>query len=349
MEGTISNTTCSRRAFVKGAVALGLTGLGGMSKGSLFMPHIAEAMLVPVMLTPFRQDLSLDTYCLEKLIEFYGKSGAGGFFANCLSSEMYQLDRQEQLAITTLTVQRSGRNNPVVATGSFGENLEEKIQCIKQMKETGADSVILITSHFADKAQDTRVFLDHVLTVVNRTAGIPLGTYECPNPYKRLLSVSEFQVLNDTKRFTYHKDTSENIEQLAQKIKISKGGVYKVFNAHSGTAVSFVRGGGNGLSPIAGNFFPEVFSWICKHANNPGMSLQLEYIQQELIQAEKIVSLKYPLSAKYFLRKRGLPIQVNSRVRRDELTRNDVAALDKLYGDFDRWCNELGIAITKWT
>lgn len=340
------NYTCSRRAFLKGSFALGLTGLAGM-RHSLPMPRTVKPILVPVMLTPFREDLSLDTYCLEKLIEFYRKSGAGGFFANCLSSEMYQLDRQEQLTIAAITVKHSPSGIPVVATGSFGENLEDKIQCAKQMMDTGVDAVILITSHFADKGADARVFLDNLFTLVDRTPGIPLGTYECPSPYKRLLSASEFQLLTDTKRFTYHKDTSENIEQLTQKIAISNAGPYKVFNAHSGTAVPFIQRGGCGLSPIAGNFFPEIFSWICENAHKPDLSEQLAYMQQELIRAEKIVSLKYPLSAKYFLRKRGLPIQVNSRVRREELSKSDVAALDGLYSEFEVWCNELGIPLTK--
>jgi len=341
------NGACSRRTFLKGSFALGLTGLAGMNKESLPMPRTVEPVLVPVMLTPFRQDLSLDTYGLEKLIEFYRKSGAGGLFANCLSSEMYELTPQEQLTITAITVKHSRNDIPVVATGSFGGNLEDKIRCTKQTMETGVDAVVLITSHFADKEQETPVFLDNVLTLVDRTPGIPLGTYECPSPYKRLLDASAFQTLNDTKRFTYHKDTSENIEQLTQKIEISKGGPYKVFNAHSGTAVPFVQAGGNGLSPIAGNFFPEIFAWICKHAHKPDKSAQLVYMQQELIRAEKIVSLNYPLSAKYFLRKRGLPIQINSRVRRDELTKSDVAALDGLFGEFEIWCNKLGISPTK--
>src|SRR5690606_2129535 len=84
-DNPVSNT-CSRRAFVKGSFVLGLTGLVGMNRDLLPMPHTAKAVLVPVMLTPFHQDLSLDTYCLGKLIEFYRKSGAGALFANCLSS-----------------------------------------------------------------------------------------------------------------------------------------------------------------------------------------------------------------------------------------------------------------------
>src|SRR5690606_38521920 len=154
------NDTCSRRTFLKGSFLLGLTGLAGTNRESLPLPPTVNAMLVPVMLTPFREDLTLDSYCLEKLIEFYRRSGAGGLFANCLSSEMYQLNRQEQLHVAAITVKQVGNHIPVVATGSFGENLEDKIHCAKQMAETGVDAVVLITSHFADKGEDTRVFLD---------------------------------------------------------------------------------------------------------------------------------------------------------------------------------------------
>lgn len=349
MTGKLVNDAWSRRAFIKGSFALGLTGLAGMNAELLPTPKANRAVLVPVMLTPFHKNLSVDTYGLERLIEFYLKSGAGGFFANCLSSEMYQLNRQEQLDIASITVKHAGNDIPVVATGSFGKNLEDKILCTERMRETGVDAVVLITSHFADKGQDTGIFLDNILTLVDRTPGIPLGTYECPAPYKRLLSASAFQALNDTKRFTYHKDTSENIELLAQKIEISKNGPYNVFSAHSGTAVTFIQTGGSGLSPIAGNFFPEIFSWICEHAHQPDLSVKLGYIQQELVRAEKIVSRKYPLSAKYFLRKRGLPIQVNSRVRSEELTTSEVAALDELHGEFEIWCKELGIPLIKLT
>ena len=51
--------------------------------------------LYPVMLTPFNDDYSIDINALEELTEFYIKAGAEGLFANCLSSEMFQLTSEE--------------------------------------------------------------------------------------------------------------------------------------------------------------------------------------------------------------------------------------------------------------
>ena len=335
--------SCSRRSFLKGVMAVGAVSLLGRNIHQVPVGEVSRARLIPVMLTPYRQDLSIDTGGLEKLIEFYRKSGAGGFFANCLSSEMYQLSGEEQRKITAITVKHAGRTFPVVATGSFGDTMADKVACVKQMGDIGVDAVVLITSHFAQKGQDARVMMDNLLNLADQTQGVSLGTYECPTPYKRLLSADEYQELSDTGRFTYHKDTSGDIEQLREKIAISQGGAYRVFSAHAQTAVPFIQAGGSGLSPIAGNCFPEIFAWICKHGQQPEMSDQLTYIQQELIAAEEIVSLKYPLSAKYFLQKRGVPIEVNSRMQKRQLTTADTDALDKLYTKIETWRANLGI------
>jgi len=325
-------------------MAVGAVSLLGRNANLISANGAAGAKLIPVMLTPYRPDLSIDTSGLERLIEFYHKSGAVGFFANCLSSEMYQLSGEERRKITAITVQHAGRMLPVVATGSFGDTMADQVTCVKQMGDIGVDAVVLITGHFAEKGQDARVFMDNLLSLADQTKGISLGTYECPVPYKRLLSAAEFQELSDTGRFTYHKDTSGDIEQLKKKIAISEGGPYRVFSAHAQTAVPFIQAGGSGLSPIAANCFPEIFAWICKHGQQPELSDQLNYIQQELIAAEEIVSLKYPLSAKYFLRKRGIPIEVNSRMQNRQLTTADTETLDKLYNTVDKWRRDLGIS-----
>jgi 4-hydroxy-tetrahydrodipicolinate synthase len=49
------------------------------------------------------------------------------------------------------------------------------------------------------------------------------------------------------------------------------------------------------------------------------------------------------MSAKYFLRKRGLPIRTISRATALELTPRQKQTLDGIYDDFLRWCERLNI------
>ena len=50
-----------------------------------------ENKFVPVMITPFNLKAKVDFDAVSALIEFYLAAGVKGFFANCLSSEMYSL------------------------------------------------------------------------------------------------------------------------------------------------------------------------------------------------------------------------------------------------------------------
>ena len=50
-----------------------------------------EKKFVPVMITPFQHNGKIDLDNLSRLIDFYLAAGVKGFFANCASSEMYQL------------------------------------------------------------------------------------------------------------------------------------------------------------------------------------------------------------------------------------------------------------------
>ena len=99
------------------------------------------------------------------------------------------------------------------------------------------------------------------------------------------------------------------------------------------------------MSPISGNFYPEIIHWICKNANNPSKQSEADWIQQEITQTEKIISAGYPNSAKYFLRKRGLNIREGSRTRKDGLSVEQAKGLDQVYARFVGWCDRLNITV----
>src|SRR5690554_2243700 len=340
-----------RRTFLK-KIAL-LTGGGLLSSFPLRTSGLGNSMrnhkgkFVPVMLTPFKTDSSIDFDGLSQLVDFYFEAGAEGFFANCLSSEMYHLSDAERLAITDHVVKRVAGRASVVATGSFGKSLEEKAAFTKSINDTGVESVILISSHFVEREEADAVLIDNIEQFLELTGSIPLGTYECPSPYKRVISPDVYSFLLATGRFFYHKDTTESMEAMAVKLKLSQNSSFELYNAHSGTAAACIRAGAAGMSPISGNFYPEIISWICKNATDPRKQKDVEWIQSEILQTERTISTIYPVSAKYFLKKRGLAIQEVSRSNNRELTIEHRENLDQVYSRFLGWCDRLGIAVVR--
>ena len=79
---------------------------------------------IPVMLTPFLSDGNIDYPALTRLTELYLRAGASGLFANCLSSEMFELTNQERIQVIKHVINVVGNEVPVVATGTFGGEID---------------------------------------------------------------------------------------------------------------------------------------------------------------------------------------------------------------------------------
>src|SRR3982751_6964280 len=121
--------------------------------------RVTDKKFVPVMITPFNLKAKVDFDAVSRLVDFYLASGVKGFFANCLSSEMYSISEDERLELTSHIVRYVNGRVPVVATGSFGLTLEDKAEFTKQIYDTGIDAVILITGHYANVEDSDDVLL----------------------------------------------------------------------------------------------------------------------------------------------------------------------------------------------
>jgi 4-hydroxy-tetrahydrodipicolinate synthase len=306
-------------------------------------PNSNDKKFVPVMITPFLENGKIDFDGVSRLIDFYLATGVKGFFANCLSSEMYHLEKGERLALTRHVVNYVNGRVPVVATGSFGSTMSERVEFAKEIYQTGVSAVILITSHYATKEESDIVLLDNIERMLELTDNIPMGLYECPSPYKRIVSPEVFKSLLETNRLVYHKDTSIDREMIKAKLVLLKNSRLEFYDAHTENTVFSLQHGAKGMSAISGNFYPEILVWMCNHTKNPAKEKEVMWIQSELTKTEDLIAKAYPMSSKYFLSKRGVPVRQVSRSSTQPLTDQQKQTLDEVYQTFLGWCERLGI------
>jgi 4-hydroxy-tetrahydrodipicolinate synthase len=287
------------------------------------------------MLTPFKMNGAVDYFALEKLSAYYIDSGASGLFANCLSSEMYELDESERMKVVKTVVNAAAGAVPVVATGSFGRTLRDKADFIKKVHSIGVDAVIAITSLLAEQNESDEVFNRNVIELLSLTEKIPLGFYECPAPYKRVISPEQLRAFVATGRIIYHKDTCLNIEIIKRKVKATNKYNFGLYDAYMGHAVASLEAGAAGLSCIQGNFFPELIVWLCDHYNNDRLTAEVKHVQQFFLKNMKIMHLVYPTTAKYYLQQQGIDITTYTRSQNSrQLDSEIIMALDKLFGEY---------------
>lgn len=290
---------------------------------------------IPVMLTPFHEDGEIDFKGLCRLTELYVEAGASGLFANCLSSEMFELTENERLQVIKQTI-KSASGLPVVATGSFGNSLQEQADFVKKVYDTGADAVIILANAMADSQDSDEVFEDRMMALLDLTENIPLGLYECPVPYKRLVSADILSRLSRTGSVIYHKDTCLDIEQIKAKIKATEGQNFGLYDAYMVHAVDSLKAGSAGLSCIQGNYFPELIVWLCDNYNKEELSAEIQKVQDFLVKQMDVMHHVYPTVSKLFLQKRNFPISTFTRRNVGKISpavANDIETLYLAYKD----------------
>lgn len=298
---------------------------------------------IPVMLTPFLDNGDIDYEGLKALTELYLEAGAAGLFANCLSSEMFELTEEERINITQTVVNQVAGRVPVVATGTFGGPITEQAEFVKRIYETGVQAVIVITSLIAKEEESDDIFIGKGKELIDLTNDIPLGFYECPVPYKRLINSEILSELLKSGKIVYHKDTCLDEVEVSRRLAVGSEYKFGLYDAYMVNAVSSLKAGAAGLSCIQGNIYPELVVWICKNYNNPDRREDVEKVQQFFNDSMDLVHSAYPIIAKYALQKRGFSISLYTRREVGILTDDLKEKMDNLLNDIEQIQDQLGI------
>lgn len=267
--------------------------------------------LWPVMITPYHADGTIDWNGVDAVTDWYIDNGSAGLFANCLSSEMYHLTPDERIALVERVLRRAAGRVPVVATGNFGGSIAEQAASIQRMADTGVAAVVLLPNQFITQDQPDDALRAPLETLLVATGDITLGLYEVPVPYKRLISTDVTAWAASTGRFTYIKDTTCEPAAMRAKLAAAQGSPIRLFNAYTGGALESLNDGVAGLSPIAANCYPELFSWLCaNHATQPDKAAHLQRMLRVL---EAAICVQYVAAAKRIMGLRGVPIGTRCR------------------------------------
>ncbi len=287
----------------------------------------------PVMITPFAAEGDIDYQSLERLIDWYEQNGAQGLFAACQSSEVFFLSLSEREELVSFVKRHA--HVPVIASGHISDSADDQLHELRQMQRAGADALIMISNRLAPQDAPPEHFrraLDTLLDGLD--PDIPLGFYECPYPYKRLLSLDELKRLADSGRFAFLKDTCCDIERIRRRLEVLKGSPLHLFNANTSTLLSSLRAGAAGFSGVMTNFHPALYHWLlCNWRQKPQTA---EMLQSFLTCFSFIERQAYPVNAKYHLQAvehviddcytRTMPVDCLTPTYRDEVEQMNAAA-----------------------
>lgn len=261
------------------------------------MPLQKKAGLWPVMLTPFTDAGEVDYEALERLIDWYEKSGVDGLFADCQSSEIFFLSLGERVKLASFI--RRHAHVPVIASGHVSNAFSAQLEELKAIAATGVDALILITNRLVQPGRPMESIMPRVRAIMEVIPDVPLGFYECPYPFKRLITLDELRECRETGRFAFMKDTCCDIDTIAQRLEVLDGSDFKLYNANTTTCLESVRRGAAGFSGVMLNFHPDLYRFMLDNAES--RPEDAETVQAFLTMFSEIERQYYPVNAKYYL------------------------------------------------
>lgn len=261
----------------------------------------------PTMVTPYKKDGSVDYQGVEALVEWYWKKGCDGIFAVCQSSEIFFLTKEERVNIgktvvekakALASVDKSRKPMKVVVSGHVSDSFEDQVEELNAMANVGADALILITNRMdIENTTDEKWVADLHRLIERLPANMPLGVYECPKPYKRLLTKKMLEACKATGRFAFIKDTCCDAEMIKERIEVLKDCDIGLYNANAQTLLETLRAGADGYCGVMANFHPEIYKWLFDNADKK----EAELVQAFVCMTAFTESLAYPATAKYYL------------------------------------------------
>lgn len=277
------------------------------------------------MITPYTKNGDIDFETASKYVEFYYKAGLSGIFSVCQSSEIFYLSREERVKLNSVVYQKAkdlekngNRKFTIVSSGHVSDSPSEQADELNAVFSSGTDALILITNRLDPHNEGDDVFIRNAEALISKLPSeAKLGLYECPYPYKRLVTPKILDWCVKTNRFVYMKDTCCNDEMIKQRCKLLSESNFKLLNANCQTLLSSMNNGASGYCGIMANFHPKIYVWL---AENFKKQSQKAEIVQSLIGTFGFteIGLPYPLTAKYHMNLCGISTNNLSRNRKSE-------------------------------
>ena len=274
------------------------------------------------MITPYQANGEIDDCAVERLVEWYWKQGCDGIFAACQSSEIMYLTAEERVRLTHTVVTKARKlaekdsSRPpmqIVASGHVSDRFDDQVKELNAIAATGPDALILISNRMdIENTGDAQWIADTQKLIAQLPTSIPLGIYECPKPYKRLLSEAMIKWCAESGRFYFIKDTCCDAALIRKRLAWCEGSNLKIFNANAQTMLETAKDGCFGYCGVMANFHPALYTRLLKRETLYLRDTAL--LQAFLGLAATVETLTYPCCAKYYLSQfESIPMETRAR------------------------------------
>lgn len=258
------------------------------------------------LVTPFKEDFSLDIDGLRRLIHYLIEEEKVDGLVPCgTTGESPTLDHEEHNRVIEITVKEARGRVPVIA-GTGSNSTQEAIMMTKHAEDAGADATLQVGPYYNKPTMDGMVA--HFETIAKNTA-LPILIYNIPGRTGRNIDPQTLIKLAEIENIVGLKDASGDITQTMDIIAgiKRKGKTFYVLSGEDALTYPLMAMGGDGVICAVGNVIGREFTNLCKLMKQ-GKWLEAREIHYKTLSLVKTLFIETnPVPVKEALVMMGLP------------------------------------------
>lgn len=208
------------------------------------------------IVTPFKQDESIDEAALRRLVEFQITNGVDFLIACGTTGESVTLSEDEQARVVQITIEAAAGRVPVLG-GAGGYNTRENIEKTHRYEKLGADAILSVTPYYNKPTQEG--LYQHFRAIHDATA-LPIMLYNVPGRTSVNMEPATTARLAELPRIHSVKEASGNISQIGEIAALTEGMDFKLFAGDDSVVLPVAALGGIGVVSVASNIAPKLTS-----------------------------------------------------------------------------------------
>lgn len=224
------------------------------------------AGIFAALITPYKEDLSIDWQAFEKYVDWMCAQGVQGLVVAGTTGEGMALTPQEHQDLVQCAVHVCQKRAHVMA-GVAGVSVSQSLALIEGAQASGADSALVLTPPYIKPSQEGLV---SYYTQLHDHSTLPLVLYNNPGRTCVNLEVSTLFSLAEYPRIKGLKDSTADLSRPLALSPLVKEKNWGLFSGEDSTILPFLASGGNGIISVAAGLFPHAYIdlWRCINQND---------------------------------------------------------------------------------
>jgi 4-hydroxy-tetrahydrodipicolinate synthase len=256
-----------------------------------------------LLITPFKEDLSLDEEGLKLLVQRQIDAGIHGIAPLGVTGENTMMTDEEVYKVVKIIVDIAN-GKAKIAPDACSTSLWEAKERVQRFIDLGADYISVFTPYFVLPKQEGLIEFYEKLADFSK---VPIMLHNAPERTGVDLLPETTGLLSKHPNIAGIKDGNKKLDHLAKILYLTKDQNFLVFTGKDTTAFPLIAFGGAGTFTVAGNAIPEVMKNLVDLALAGKMkeAEKIHFEYYDLFEAFRFES--NPMAAKMALNLMGLP------------------------------------------